>query len=83
MGVGFCGAGELIAGLDGDADSGGTREGGDAVQLGVAALACDGDAVEAAGSGSNGLFNRVEAVENFHTAKFTGGKLWANGTCSS
>jgi hypothetical protein len=71
--LGFGDAGELIAGLNRDADSGGAGEGGDAVELGVAALAGDGDAVETTGTGPDGLFNGMEAVENFHKVQVSQG----------
>lgn len=70
MRLGFGDAGELIAGLNRDANSGGAGERGDTVQLGIAALAGDGDAVETTGAGPDGLFNGVEAVENFHKVKY-------------
>jgi len=64
--VGFGDAGELLAGLEGDADVGGTGEGGELFELAIAAFAGDGDAVEAAGPGAKGLFDGMEAIENFH-----------------
>jgi hypothetical protein len=70
--LGFGDAGELVARFDSDADAGGAGEGGEAIKLGIAALAGDGDAVETTGAGPDGLFNGVEAIENFHEFKFTG-----------
>jgi hypothetical protein len=62
MGVGFGEPGELISRLCRDADSCGTGERGEALQLCVATLASDGDAVEPTGSGANGFFDGMEAV---------------------
>jgi hypothetical protein len=66
VGLGLGGAVELVAGFDRDADTGGAGEGGEALELGVATLPGDGDAVDAAGAGANGFFDRVKPVENFH-----------------
>ena len=67
MGVGAGEAGELVAGLDGDADFGGAAEFDEAFEAVVAALAGDADVIELAGAGADGLLDWVEAVENFHS----------------
>ena len=66
MGVGAGEAGELVAGLDGDADFGGAAELDEAFEAFVAALAGYADVIELAGAGADGLLDWVEAVENFH-----------------
>ena len=66
MGVGLGEPGELVAGLEGDADAGGAGEGDEPFEAVVAAFAGDGDVVELSGAGADGLFDGVEAVENFH-----------------
>lgn len=66
VGVGAGEAGELVAGLDGDADFGGSAELDEAFEAVVAALAGYADVIELAGTGADGLLNWVEAVENFH-----------------
>jgi hypothetical protein len=66
MGVGAGEAGELVAGLDGDADFGGAAELDEAFEAVVAALAGYADVIELAGAGADGLLDWVEAVENFH-----------------
>ncbi len=66
VGVGAGEAGELVAGLDGDADFGGAAELDEAFEAFVAALAGYADVIELAGAGADGLLDWVEAVENFH-----------------
>jgi hypothetical protein len=66
VGVGAGEAGELVAGLDGDADAGGAAELGEAFELFIFTLAGDADVIELAGTGADGLLYRVEAVQNFH-----------------
>lgn len=83
MGIGFGGASELVAGFECDTDSGGTRQRCDLFEPRVAALAGDGDAVEAAGTGSNGLFNGVEAKKNFHHPSLQGRGEWGIRTISA
>ena len=62
-------AGELVAGLGGDADAFGAAEVEERVHAGIAAaltLAGYADVVERAGAGAEGLLNRVQAVQNIH-----------------
>ncbi len=69
VGVGFAVAGELVAGLGGDANAFGAGELEDGVDAGVAAgfaLAGDGEVVEGSGAGAEGLLDRVQAVQNIH-----------------
>ena len=66
MCIGFRGARELIARFAGDPNAGRTGQGGDLLEAGVTTLAGDRDAVKTAGTGANGLFDGVEAKENFH-----------------
>jgi hypothetical protein len=66
MGVGAGEAGELVAGLDGDADFCGSAEFDEAFEAVVAAFAGYADVIELAGAGADGLLDWVEAVENFH-----------------
>ncbi len=66
MGVGAGEAGELIAGLDGDADASGAAEFDHALEAFVSAFAGDADVIELAGTGADGLLDRMEAVQNFH-----------------
>ena len=66
VGVGACEAGELVAGLDGDANFGGSAEFDEAFEAVVAAFAGYADVIELAGAGADGLLDWVEAVENFH-----------------
>jgi hypothetical protein len=74
MGFGLGEPAELIARLCRDADARGTGEGCEAFELGVATLPGDGDAIKPTGAGANGLFNGMQAVENFHKFEFTGWK---------
>lgn len=64
--VGLGEARKLFTGLEGDADAGRAGEGGELLELTVAALACDRDAVEPSGAGAKSLFHWMQAVENFH-----------------
>ncbi len=66
MGVGAGEAGELVTGLDGEADVGVTAELGYAFETLVATLAGDADVIERAGTGADGLLDGVEAEQNFH-----------------
>lgn len=66
MGLGAGGAGKLGFVGEGDADAGKFAERGELVQA-WCAVAGDEDVFEAAGTGADGLFDRVEAVENFHS----------------
>jgi hypothetical protein len=71
-------AGELVAGLGGDADTGGAGGLEDALEPRVAAgfaLAGDADVVDLSRSGAESLFDRVEAVQNIHRYSVSGG--WA------
>ena len=75
VGVGFGVAGELVAGLGGDADAFGAGEVEDGVHAGVAAgfaLAGDADVVEVSGAGAEGLLDRVQAVQNIHAFSVIG-----------
>jgi len=70
-------AGELVAGLGGDADAGGSGGFEDALETRVAAgfaLAGDADVVDLARSGAESLFNGVQAVQNIHRTSVSGGK---------
>ena len=66
VGVGAGETGELVAGLDGDADAGGAAEFDQALEAFVSAFAGDADVIELAGTGADGLLDGVEAVQNFH-----------------
>ena len=66
MGVCAGEAGELVAGLDGDANAGGAAEFDQALEAFVSAFAGDADVIELAGTGADGLLDGVEAVQNFH-----------------
>jgi hypothetical protein len=66
MGVGAGEAGELIAGLDGDADASGAAEFDQALEAFVSTFAGDAYVIELAGTGADGLLDGVEAVQNFH-----------------
>ena len=69
VGVGAAVAGELVAGLGGDADAFGAGEFENRVHARVAAgfaLAGYADVVERAGAGAEGLLDRVQAVQNIH-----------------
>jgi hypothetical protein len=74
MGVGLGEPCKLVSGLEGDADIGGTGEGDKGLEFGVSALASHGDVVEATISGANGLFNGMQAIENFHNFSLRGKK---------
>ena len=66
VGIGAGEAGELVAGLDGDADVGGAAKFDDAFETFVATFAGYADVVELAGTGADGLLDGMEAVQNFH-----------------
>jgi len=66
MGVGAGEAGELVAGLDGDADASGAAEFDDALEAFVSSFAGDADVIELAGTGADSLLDGMEAVQNFH-----------------
>jgi len=68
VGIGAGEAGELVAGLDGDADASGAAELGNAFELLVSTFAGDGDVIELAGTRADRLLNRMEAVQNFHSS---------------
>jgi hypothetical protein len=69
---GFGEVGEVLARLEADADAALAAEGGDAVDLGVDAIAGEADMVEGAGAGAHGFFDRVQSVENFHPYECSG-----------
>jgi hypothetical protein len=71
VGVGFGEASELVAWLEGDTDIACAGEGDEGLELGVSTLPGNGDVVEAAGSGADGLFDGVQAIKNFHMHQFT------------
>jgi hypothetical protein len=73
MGVGAGEAGELVAGLDGDADVGGAAEFDDTLEAFVSAFAGDADVIELAGTGADGLLDGMEAVQNFHASSLLPG----------
>ncbi len=76
VGVGFAVAGELVAGFGADADAFGAAEFEDRVHARVAAglaLAGDADVVEGSSAGAEGLFDGVQAVQNFHAFSVIGG----------
>lgn len=73
MRLGLGNARELIAGFYRDADASGTSQGGEAIELCIATLAGDGDAVEATRTSPDGLFDRMQAVKNFHFSSLQAG----------
>jgi hypothetical protein len=67
--IGLDVASKLVAGLGGDTDLAFTAEVEQGVKTGIAAsfaLAGDGDVVNGANAGAEGLPNRVKAVKNVH-----------------
>jgi len=69
MGVGAGEPGELVPGLERNADAGGPAEVDEpleAVVAPVVAFPGDGDMVQLTGTGTDGLLDRVETVKNFH-----------------
>ena len=66
MGRGSGALGELLAQLGAHGDTGLTAGGDDAGEALVVALASDQNMVDAAAAGLEGLFDGMEAVENFH-----------------
>jgi hypothetical protein len=73
-------AGEGIAGFGADRDFSGTAEvddGRESLVVAGMSFLSHGDVVEAAGSGAKGLFDGVEAVDNFHLLKsnVAGGRI--------
>jgi len=66
--VGVCAgeAGELVAGFEGDADFALAGEFNKGVEAAVVAVTRYGDVFELAGAGANGLFDGMQAVQNFH-----------------
>ena len=66
MSVGAGEAGELVARLDGDADASGAAKFDHAFEAFVSTFAGDADVIELAGTGADGLLDRMEAVQNFH-----------------
>jgi hypothetical protein len=69
VGVGAGEPGELIPGLERNADAGGPAEVDEPLEAVVAAVVAfpgDGDMVQLAGTGTDGLLDRVETVKNFH-----------------
>ena len=59
--------GQLLAGLLADTDAGIAAEGDEGFQAGILALAGHQNVVEAPASGLEGFFDRMQAVENFHS----------------
>lgn len=66
MGVCAGEAGELVAGFEGDTDFALAGELNQGVEADIVAVTRYGDVVELAGAGANGLFDGVQAVQNFH-----------------
>jgi hypothetical protein len=62
-------AGEGIAGFGTDGNFGGAAEVDDGLEPSVVAFLRNADMVEAAGAGAEGLFDGVQAVDNFHLLK--------------
>ena len=62
-------AGEGVAGFGSDRDFGGAAEVDDGLEALVVTFLRDADMVEAAGAGAEGLFDGVQAVDNFHLLK--------------
>ncbi len=79
VGVGFGETGELVAGLEGDANVVETSQVDEVLEFRVAAVPSHGDVVEAAATGADGLFDGMEAIENFHTFSLRGKKLEKGG----
>jgi hypothetical protein len=75
MGGSFGGEGELLAGLEKNADAGlaalRDKTGDARVMAVIVALTGDEDVVKAAAAGLEGFLDRVQAVENFHGIQFT------------
>ena len=67
MGGGFGDKGELVAGFLADADAGLAEGGDELVDAEIVAFAGYEDVVKAAAAGLEGFFDRVHAVENFHS----------------
>jgi hypothetical protein len=66
MGVGAGDPGELVAGFERDADACGAAELDEPLEAVIATLAGYADVVERAGTGADGFFDWVKAVQNFH-----------------
>jgi hypothetical protein len=67
MSVGAGDAGELVAGFERDANASGAAELDKPLKPLVAAFTGHADVVELAGAGADGLFDRVKAIQNFHS----------------
>jgi hypothetical protein len=62
-------AGEGVAGFGSDRDFGGAAEVDDGLEALVVSFLRDADMVKTAGTGAEGLLDRVQAVDNFHLTK--------------
>ena len=68
MCIGSCESGKLVAGFEGDADTGGSAEFHQAFQPVVSTFAGNADVIELARTGADGLLDRMETVKNFHAS---------------
>jgi hypothetical protein len=70
--------GQLLARFLADADAGGAAEGDEGFQAGIVALAGHEDVIETPAASLEGFFDRMQAVENFHSLSVEDGRSAAS-----